>query len=117
MAAQHPHGGRARTRHGGSTSTRPLSTAASMLARRLTQVATSADDPPSATQAENSAQRSTDSAVHCTLVCCRLNLATATTAPHLPHSTGAYCHARSSVGPLPSAQFPPRPPGRPPPQR
>jgi len=69
-----------------------------MLARKLAQVAISADDPPAATLAENSAHLSTASAVHWTLVCCRLNLATSTAAPHRPHLTSAYRQTRSSAG-------------------
>src|SRR5262249_53920520 len=91
--------------HGARTSTRPSVTAASMLARRLARVAVNADDPPAAILAETPAHVGTASGVHGTLVCCRLNLATSTTAPHRPHAPSAYRHARSSAGvPRTSAQ-------------
>ena len=74
---------------GGDTSSRPDATAASMLSRRVAHPSTSALGWPSGAAARNSAQARTAAAVHCTDVCCGLNFATSTAAPHRAHSTGA----------------------------
>ena len=58
-----------------------------MLSRRLPHPSTSALGRPSAAAAENSKHTSTASALHCTEVCCGLNFAASTPAPHRPHST------------------------------
>ena len=69
-----------------------------MVSRRLAQVSTSALCSPAAILALNSAQVRMESMLHCTLVCCRLNLATRTAAPHRSHSTGRSAASRSSTG-------------------
>ena len=65
-----------------------------MLSRRLAQVPTRAVCSPAATRALNSAQARTDAALHCTLVCCGLNLATSTAAAQRSHlDRAAKCRA------------------------
>jgi len=59
-----------------------------MLSRRLPHPSTSALGRPEETAAENSKHARTASALHCTEVCCGLNFAASTPAPHRPHSTG-----------------------------
>ena len=56
-----------------------------MVARRLGQLSMRADCSPSAALAVNSAQARTDAGLHCTLVCCALNLATSTAAAQRSH--------------------------------
>jgi [ribosomal protein S5]-alanine N-acetyltransferase len=84
-------------RPGGSTSRRPSSTARSMLARRLVQVSINALGWPASPCARNSAQARTDSRLHCTLVCCGLNLATSAAAPQRSQATGVNPASLSSA--------------------
>src|SRR6185312_13478389 len=86
----------ARPGQGGDTSRRPWLTARSMAARRLAQVPMRALCSPVATRALNSAQDRTDAALHCTLVCCWLNLTTSTAAAQRSHSTCRKPACRSS---------------------
>jgi hypothetical protein len=73
---------------GGDTASRPDATARSMLSRRAAHASISALRVPSAPRARNSAQPPTAAAVHCTDVCCGLNLTTSAVAPQRAHSTG-----------------------------
>src|SRR5258708_25485953 len=67
-----------------------------MLARSAPQPATRALRVPSAARARNSAQDPAAAAVHCTDVCCGLNLTTCTDAPQRAQSTGWGAPRRSS---------------------
>ena len=75
-----------------------------MAARRLAQVPMRALCSPVATRALNSAQDRTDAALHCTLVCCGLNLTTSTAAAQRSHSTRRKPACRSSGQDAPHGQ-------------